>query len=153
MATYEEINSIVDAIISRITTNITKLGGTSGTPVTEGDELPERITVFPSIFVVPLIGDGDRITTKMSNTPRFHEFPVTIAGVYRAVSVSESLRKTRQYGYEAVDLFTGPGNQKVVGTKGQAVCIDPVMTPGYYRVGNWFIHTWSVRMTVKTITK
>jgi hypothetical protein len=153
MATYEMVDGVVDAMIARIQANITALGGTSDTPVIEGDELPERITVFPSIFVLPLISRGDQMTTKMGGVNHtFHEFSISIAGVYRKDTVSEFMRTCRQYGYTCSDLFSGPVNYKVTGSKGGVVLLNPNMQPAYYRVVNNIIHTWMVELTAKSVT-
>lgn len=152
MATYEMVDSVVDKMISRIQENITSLGGSSSTPVIEGDEYPERVTVFPSIYIIPLIEGGDHLKTHMGGiTNRFHEFTVTIIGLYKASSVTEALRTTRQYAYTCADLFSDK-NQKVIGTKGGAIFIDPVVNVGYHRPGDKVIHTWSVKLTARSVT-
>lgn len=153
MATYEFIDSVVDAMISRIQTNITTLGGTSSTPVTEGDELPERVTIFPSIFIIPLIEGGDQMETKPGGVKNvFHDFTITVVGLYKATTVSELMRTTRQYGYTLADLFSNE-NYKVNGTKGGAQFLFPRVQPAYYRVGDKIIHSWSVRFKCKSVTR
>lgn len=152
MATYEMFNAVTDAIIATLTTNITSLGGTSATPITEGDEEPQRVTVFPSLFVIPLIQSGDKMDWKMGDTAhRFHEFDVTIVGLYKGATVAELLRTTRQYGFVAADLFTGT-NQKITGTGGAAIVTGATVQPAYYRVSDKIIHTWSLKLTCKSVT-
>jgi hypothetical protein len=153
MVTSDTINSVIDAILTRVTTNITTLGGTATSPVIEGDEMPERITIFPSIFVIPLIEGGDIVTTHMGGIKNiFHEFSVSIVGIYRASTVSELLRTTRNYGYAALDLFSGPINYKVVGTGCGAVLVEHKLEVSYHRVGDRIIHVWILKMTAKTVT-
>lgn len=144
---------------SRIETNITSFGGTAGTMVTEGDEQPAGVRVFPSFYITPLLEGGDKITTHMSNTPRKHEFSVIVTGVYKGANVSSLLRTTRNYGYAAADLFS-VSNQAVSGIyydeEGEvdtsrsikAYCVNPVLEVGYHQVRDYILHVWSVRFQV-----
>jgi len=159
MPTFEDVNSIIDAMKSRIETNITSLGGTAGTTVIEGDEQPAGVRVFPSFYITPLLEGGDKITTHMSNTPQKHEFSVIVSGVYKGANVSSLLRTTRNYGYAAVDLFS-VSNQAVSGiyydeegkvdtTRAiKAYCVNPVLEVGYHQVRDYILHVWSVRFQV-----
>lgn len=153
MATHEMVDSIVDEMISRIRTNIVSLGGTVDTPIIEGDEEPHLVRIFPSIYIMPLIEGGDSFKSHMGGVPnKFHEFPITIVGLYRKNTVTEFLRTCRQYGFVAADLFSD-SNYKVIGTKGGAAMIDHKMQPAYFRVGDKIVHSWSVKMTAKSVTR
>jgi hypothetical protein len=146
------IDSVVDKMISTIQTGIASLGGTASTPVVEGDEEPHLVRTFPSIFIIPLIEGGDRMETKMGGVShRFHNFSITIIGMYRAGSVAELLRTTRQYGYIADDMFTS-NNYKIIGTKGAAVVVGSKLDVGYHRVGDKIVHTWAVKLDMKSMT-
>lgn len=152
MATYELIDSVVDAMVSSITTNIASLGGTATTPITEGDEEPHLVRVFPSIFIIPLIEGGDSISWKMGNvTHRFHEYTITVIGLYRTATVSEAMRTTRQYGYTLADLFSGT-NSTITGSKGTGYVTGVKVDCGYFRVGDKIIHSWSVKFSLKSAT-
>lgn len=146
------IDSVTDKMISTIQTGITTLGGTAETPILEGDEEPHLVRIFPSLFIIPLLEGGDRMETKMGGVShRFHEFSITVVGMYRANTVAELLRTTRQYGYTAADMFTS-NNYKIVGTKGAAVVIGSKLDVGYHRVGDKIIHTWAVKFDMKSLT-
>jgi hypothetical protein len=149
--TAEQIDSVIDEMISRIKNNITDLGGDSSTSVIEGDEEPKLVRTFPSIFIIPLIESGDKITTKIGGGQRFHEFSITIVGIYRKNTVSEFMRDCRDYGFTCADLFSDE-NQKVSGTSGNAFLLDPVVHPAYHRVADKIVHTWSVKLSAKLVT-
>lgn len=161
MTTAATIDAIVSGIISRLTANITSLGGTAQTPVREGDEEPAAVDIFPSLYVVPLVGSGDHMTQHMNSSALFHEFPVSIIGYYKDYSVSAGLRTVRGYGYCVIDLFAGPTNYKINGTVtvegepvtlGGAVVTDWSLEPMYFRVADYIVHVFVVRLTLKTVT-
>lgn len=157
MTTSNTINGIVDEMLARITTNITSFGGTVNTLIREGDEEPAAVDSFPSIYVTPLVGSGDTMTQHMNSSALFHEFPVTIIGFYKDYSVSNSLRTTRNYGYAMVDLFAGPTNYKISRTV-QSVLIGGAVVTGwtlevmYWRVADYIVHNFVVRLTLKSVT-
>ena len=149
MATSDDINGIIDTVISRLTTNVTSLGGSASSPIVEGDELPAQIREFPAFYVIPLISGGDHISQKMSGSPRFHEFHLTVVGVYKSNSISSLLRSVRNYGYAAVDLFSLE-NQKITNAEGlSAYCLNPVLEVNYHYANGSFIHTWAVDLSLK----
>ena len=152
MTTSATINSVIDAMISRITTNIASFGGTATTPVQEGDEEPAAVDIFPSLYVVPLVGSGDIMTQHMNSSALFHEFPLTVIGFYKDYSVAGSLRTTRNYGYAMIDLFAGPVNYKINGTVGGAVVTSWTLEFMYWRVADYIVHNFVARFVIKSIT-
>jgi hypothetical protein len=164
MPTYEDFNAIVDGMKAVLTTNITSLGGTAGTTqILEGDELPAAIRTFPTIYIIPLGGGPDQITTKQSNSPRFHEFSVIIAGAYKSATIPSMLRTVRNYGFAAADIFSLSGQAvsgvyydqdgKVDTTKAiKAYCINPKVSTGYHQVKDYFVVTWTLELSVKMVT-
>jgi len=163
MPTYEDFNSVIDAMKSRLESNITSLGGTAGTTVVEGDEQPAGIRAFPSFYIVPLLEGGDRITTSMSNSPRKHEFSVIISGAYKGANVSSLLRSTRNYGFACVDLFSltnqtitriyyTPEGEIDSSKSIKAYCINPVLEVGYHQVRDFIVHVWSVKLQMTMYT-
>ena len=164
MPTSEDFNAIVDGMKAVLTTNITSLGGTAGTtPILEGDEMPAAIRSFPTIYIIPLGGGPDQITTKQSNSPRFHEFSVIIAGAYKSATISSMLRTVRNYGFAAMDMFSLHGQAvsgvyydqdgKVDPTKAiKAYCINPKVSTAYHQVKDFFVIIWSLELSVKMVT-
>jgi hypothetical protein len=164
MPTFEDINAVVDGMKAVLTTNIVSIGGTAGTTqILEGDEMPAAIRTFPTIYIIPLGGGPDQITTKQSGGPRFHEFSVILAGAYKSANIPSMLRTVRNYGYTAADLFSLSG-QAVSGiyydedgdvddTKSiKAYCVNPKIETGYHQGKDFFILTWSVEFGVKMVT-
>jgi hypothetical protein len=161
MTTSTTINAVIDAMISRITTNIASFGGTVNTPVREGDEEPAAVDIFPSLYVVPLLGSGDTMTQHMNSSALFHEFPLTVIGFYKDYTVNGSLRTTRNYGYAMIDLFAGPTNYKITGTItvegtpvtiGGAVVTSWTLEVMYWRVNDYIVHNFVARFMIKSIT-
>jgi hypothetical protein len=152
MTTSATVNNIITTMMARITSNITSFGGTATTPVVEGDNEPAAVDIFPSIYIVPLINGGDHMTQHMNDSALWHEFPVTIVGFYKDYTVTNSLRTTRNYGYAMVDLFSGPSNYKITGTVGGAVVVDWNMEPMYWRVADYIVHNFVVRLSLKSVT-
>jgi hypothetical protein len=164
MPTFEDVNSVIDGMKAVLNTNLTNLGGTAGvTLILEGDELPALIRSYPTIYIVPLSGSADQITTKQSGGPRFHEFSVIIAGAYKSATISSMLRTVRNYGYICADLFTLSGqavsgiyytSEGVVDTSKsiKAYCVNPKISTGYHQTKDFFTMVWSVEMTVRMVT-
>jgi len=157
MATAEEINGVIDLIIDKMRDNISSLGGSAESMIIEGDEEPTYLerypgfTGFPIFFVVPLGAGGDSMKQSMSTPDLIHTFKVTIIGFYKDYTVEGSLRSTRNYGYNLIDLFTSPHNH-LTGDSCAAYIIDPVLQCGYWRVSDYIIHDWIATLTIKTKT-
>lgn len=151
MASKTVKNGIVDAVKALILANITTLGGTSASRITEGDEEPTYLERegygFPCFFVVPLVEGGDRIHTHMGGTLQDHDFPITVIGYYKTDKISDGIRTTSDYGYDFVDLIAG---KHLTGTGFGGYLLDPVLDIGYQRVVDNIVHWWIVRFDVKT---
>lgn len=151
MSVGDQINDIVDGYMSRIRDNIRALGGTADSLVIEGDEEPNRITRFPSFFVIPLIEGGDTVQNSMSSDDELHEFTITILGVYRKNTVPEFIRQCRSYAFACDAMFRGAENYKVHGPvlRKTAVNVGSKVQVYYHRVSPNIIHGFSVRLTVQ----
>lgn len=157
MATADQVNAVIDVIISRITTNITSLGGTVSTPVTEGFEEPTYLVKtgnLPSIWILPHFEGGDEMETSISSPDMKHEFSVLIVGYYGSVSdnLSDLLRTVRGYGYACIELFSG--NNQGLGGSGRPAVVrsETRLTPDAWRVADYIVHSWQVKLTVSMWT-
>lgn len=148
---WQMFDAYVDAVIERIRDHEEDLvpPGTS-LIVLEGDEEPQRIDKFPQVRVIPLIGDGDRITVPQEDLP-VHNFATTIIGFYQYRDIPSGLREVRRFGYTLLELFTG-SNQYVQAVLdngdffGVATIENSQVRVGYRRSGDYIIHAFQITL-------
>ena len=149
--TWMLIDAYVDAVIQRIQENELDLvpKGLPPLVIIEGDEEPTRIDKFPQIRVIPLIGDGDRVSLPQGGDTVVHNFSTTIIGFYQYRDIPSGLREVRKFGYTCLDLFTGE-NQYVQAVLengdvfGVATLDSSQVKVGYRRSGDYIIHAFQV---------
>jgi hypothetical protein len=146
------MDAYVDAVIARIQDNEDLLVPKGLAPLTvlEGDEEPNRIDKFPQVRVIPLVGEGDRITFPQGDFQE-HNFSTTLIGFYQYRDIPSGLREVRKFGYNALQLFTGD-NQYVQATLengtvfGVATLENTQLRVGYRRSGDYILHAWQVTL-------
>lgn len=152
--TYLFIDAYVDAAIARIQAAEEDLvpPGMS-LLIEEGDEEPNRIDKFPQVRVIPLIGEGDKITYPQGadHLCMVHNFSTTFIGFYQYRDIQAGLREVRKFGYNLLDLFVGENQylQAILpsGTIfGVATLDNSGVKVGYRRSGDYIIHAFQVTL-------
>jgi len=159
VTTAQRIDGLVDAIIDRLDENKTALGATD---VSEGDEDPRYIQAN-TLYVLPLVEGKDDMKTHPGETGEMqHQFPVSIIGYYKYLgrtAIPDGLRPVRKYGYDVIDLFAGGPQEAIEGAAGSGadtetvvgMVTDPSAESGYFRVADYVIHYFIVRLNLIAI--
>lgn len=148
MEDYEFVNGIVDAVLSRLNSNKTELGGIQA--VTEKDEHPAFIDNPPEIFVLPIGVGEDKMYSVMGEDHNYHTFPIEIIGAYRYLdntAVADGLRPTRNYGYICNSLFSGENS---IITE-NAVVVGSTLKVYYWQVADYVAHSFRLTINIKAI--
>lgn len=144
MSTIETINKVADAVISVLNSNRVAIGNPEY--VYEKIENPAIINedhMLPTVHVIPLAEGTDSITTTVGDV-HHHEFAITIIGTYDVDDVNLSLREVREYGYNCVDLFRGPGT-----VLGPGHVYKSVLKFGVYIVATRILQQYYITLYVK----
>ena len=149
MSSSDQINCIIDAIIGRITTNLTPLGLTR---ITERDEDPTYIEP-PEAYAIPFVEGRD--TIQIYSNGEEHTYPLHLIGFYKCADITSGIRPTRDYGLAAFDLFIRE-NATVRGTSVLGVLcggeiVNASLEVGYWRNGDYIMHYWTLNMQVKQV--
>jgi hypothetical protein len=149
VSSSDQINCIIDAITGRITTNLVALGLNS---VTERDEDPTYLNP-PEAYIIPFVEGKDKIGIYANGEE--HNYPVHLVGFYKYADLATGLRPVRNSGLAALDLFTR-ANASVRGTSALGIAcgaeiVDAGLEVGYWRVGDYVMHYWSLNLQVKQV--
>jgi len=154
MTTATLVNSFVDAVIARLNSNLTPLGGVLS--VVEKAEDPgviaDTVADLPIIYVVPMADTWEKpvaIITGGSDAGNQHlNFPILISGYYEFDEVKP--RDIRNYAYTCLDIFASHhGRIDVVTTAASATGFE--VKAGYFIVNGHLIHAFKVKMYLKFI--
>ncbi|MFA6364212.1 hypothetical protein [Methanoregula sp.] len=150
MSSSDQINAIVDAIISRVNDNAEALGGLIS--VTERDEEPAYIEPLTS-YVIPFVEGRDTIGIYANGEE--HSYPVHIVAFYKYPDLATGLRPVRNWGLAALDLFTRTNatitTTSALGIPCGAETASATLEIGYWRNGDYVMHFWTLGLQVKQI--
>jgi len=149
------INGIVDAITATITTNKTALGIGGVEERAEDPAVMDKVRKYGGYcYVIPLAEGRDRMDVMQGGTKdMYHNFSVNVTAYYdssstikAADSLVSSLRATRGYAYDLIDLFNGNDNQVGLG-----YVYRFELEQGYYEIVDKIITTFNVKMYIKSL--
>jgi hypothetical protein len=147
--TSDKINSVVDEIVTLLSTNSATLGGLLG--VLERDEepaVPASNHSLPWAYVIPIMEGGDHLTSTIDTTAVYHEFPITVLGYYEMPDIDKaSLRLTRQYGYTAFDII----RQHESGVLGAGGLVEADLDVGYWVSVDVIVHFFILKCMFKSL--
>lgn len=153
--TKDLINGIVDAVITRITTNKVALGIGGVEERAEDPAVMDKVREFGGYcYVIPLAEGRDRMDVMQGGTKdMYHNFSINVTSYYdstatilAADSLVSSLRATRGLAYDMIDLFNGNDNQIGLG-----FVYRFELEQGYYEIQTRIITTSNVKMYVKSL--
>lgn len=148
MSSDDKINAVIDVILARMTTNLSALGLVR---VTEKDEDPGYLDPNEA-YVIPFAEGKDQI--KLYADGEEHTYPVTIAAFYKYADIATGLRPVRNYAMDCLDLFART-NATLRGSYGGATVGAEIegmnLEVGYWRVGDYIMHYFALRLTVKQV--
>lgn len=148
--TSDKINTVVDEIITLLTTNSATLGNLLG--VLERDEepaVPAADHRLPWAYVIPIMEGGDHITSTIDATAAYHEFPITVVAYYEMQDIDQtSLRVTRKYGYTAYDIIR-QHDYGIIGP--QAGLVEADLDVGYWVSVDAIVHFFILKCMFKAL--
>ena len=156
MATKDLINGIVDAVITRIDTNKLALGIGGVEERAEDPAVMDKVRENGSwCYVVPLAEGRDRMDVMQGSPDKemYHNFSFNVTSYFDMTdtvkvtnSLISSLRQTRDYGYDLIDLFNGDDCQIGLG-----FVYRLELEQGYYEITDRLITTYNIKFYVKSL--
>lgn len=106
-------------------------------------------------YLIPLAEGRDRMDNMQGSPDKemYHNFSINITAYFdyskefkEDKSLSPSLRLTRDYAYDLIDLFNGDDNQVGLG-----YIYRFELEQGYYEIVDMIIHTYNVKFYIKAL--
>jgi hypothetical protein len=154
--TKDLFNGIVDAIITKITTNKTALGIGGVEERAEDPAVMDKVRQYGSYcYVIPLAEGRDRMDNMQGSPGKemYHNFSINVTSYFdststilTADSLTSSLRATRDLAFGLIDLFNGDDNQV-----GKGFIYRFELEQGYYEIVDRIITTYNIKMYVKVL--
>jgi hypothetical protein len=156
MATKQLFNGIVDAVVTRIDTNKVALGIGGVEERAEDPAVMDKVRQFGSYcYVIPLAEGRDRMDVMQGSPGKemYHNFSFNVtsyfdstSAIMTADSLVSSLRLTRDYAFDLIDLFNGDDSQIGLG-----FVYRFELEQGYYEIVDRIITTYNIKFYVKSL--
>lgn len=147
MGSYiEQINDVVDAVITRIKNNSEIL--LSPTVIERYDKpvvVADTVSRLPIWYVMPMI-KGDPIHIPMDDTTSLHNFPIMLEGYYWFESNKndvEDLRYARNLLFVLAEKFNGSGSRV-----GEGHIHDLSATQSVFLIGDKIVHRLNIDLKI-----
>ena len=156
MTTKTLFNNIVDGFVAVVNANLVALGVGGVEERAEDPAVLDKVRKYGGyMYVIPLAEGRDRMDVMQGSPGKemYHNFSMNVTSYFdytsatmSAGSLTSSLRLTRDYAFDLIDMFNGDDNQIA---KGFVYRFE--LEQGYYEIVDRIIYTYNVKFFMKVL--